>query len=61
LLKIPFFSKLTFEEFSKLAAKAELRALGPGERLASEGETPYHMFVVTEGEISIRKEVDFAS
>jgi hypothetical protein len=29
--------------------------------LASEGMTPYHMYIVTEGEVAIQKEVDFVS
>jgi hypothetical protein len=33
LLAIPFFSKLTFEEFNKICMKAELNVLGPGEAL----------------------------
>ena len=30
LIQIPFFARLTFEEFNKLCGLAELKDLGPG-------------------------------
>lgn len=60
LLSIAFFNRLTFEEFNKICQKAELRILGPGEVLVQEGTAPYHMHVVTEGELALQKQVEFA-
>jgi signal-transduction protein with cAMP-binding, CBS, and nucleotidyltransferase domain len=53
LLKIAFFNKLTFEEFNKICQRAELHLLGPGEVLVEEDATPYHMYIITEGELSL--------
>lgn len=58
LLKIAFFNRLSFEEFSRVCQKAELQVLGPGEVLVREGATPYHMHVVTEGELALQKQVE---
>jgi hypothetical protein len=57
LLRIPFFQALSFSEFSKVLAVAQLSSIGPGSTLVPELSVPYNMYIVTEGELVLRKKV----
>lgn len=57
---IPFFQKLSFEEFNKILKVSKLSTIGPGETLISECAIPYNMYVITEGELVLHKKVKFS-
>lgn len=50
-MKIAFFANLSFEEFSKCCKTAQMITLGPNDILLKSGETPYHLYIVAEGEL----------
>lgn len=60
LINLPFFAKLDFQEFEKICQVASLHTIGPKQVLIEEGRVPYHMYIVTEGELVLEKRVDFA-
>ena len=51
LLLIPFFANLSFTEFEKCFKAAYIKVLGPGDVLLETGATPYHLYIVAEGEL----------
>ena len=56
-MKIDFFSNLTFEEFFKCCQLAEIKILGPSDILLKNGDLPYHMIIVAEGELVFERRV----
>ena len=59
LMAVPFFANLDFPEFEKCYRSATIMVLGPGDVLLQEGATPYHLYVVAEGELTFEKTVKF--
>lgn len=59
LLSIGFFANLSFEEFHKIYKAATTMTMGPGDVLIKTGQTPYHMYIVIEGELCFERKVKF--
>jgi len=53
LRSIPLFASLSEAELAELAARFEVRDVGPGERLVVEGAPGFLFFVISTGEVAI--------
>lgn len=59
LLTNPFFSSLSFDQFNRCCKVATISILGPGDILLKQGDTPYNMYIVIEGELVYERKVKF--